>query len=267
MAKEKLPAIHLYPGDWLRDPISGCSLAAQGLWLRMMFVAHDAPTYGHIFASNLLHEKTIVARRCGCSVEEFDELFLELKNAGVPGFEGDVVISRRMVRDASLRATRAKAGRKGGKQNGKQNRSKTEANSEANTKQNTENESENEDENNTPKLNKNEATGFENFWEVVHQKIGKREAESAYAKAVKRLKVEKPDFDPHAYLAIRMKAFAQTPSANPTDRTPIHPATWLNQGRYDDDPATWQRGSPRNNSDPRGNLALRDKLLAEMETQ
>ena len=38
----KLPYIQLYPGDWLRDSVAGCSLAAQGLWLRMMFVMHDS---------------------------------------------------------------------------------------------------------------------------------------------------------------------------------------------------------------------------------
>lgn len=108
---------------------------------------------------------------------------------------------------------------------------------------------------------------FEHFWGVVHSKAGKRAAKSAYCHAVKRLRVERPDTDPDQFLFHRMAAFAKTPAANPPDRTPIHPATWLNQGRYDDDPATWARGSPANNSasDPRGNLALRKELLAEME--
>lgn len=105
---------------------------------------------------------------------------------------------------------------------------------------------------------------FDRFWSAVHQKIGKRQSESAYEHAVKRLRVEKPDHDPHEFLLDRMTVFARSPSANPTDRAPIHPATWLNQGRYDDDPATWQRGSPRN-GDPRGNLAVRNQLLAELE--
>jgi hypothetical protein len=28
------PSVEMYPGDWLRDPISGCSLAANGFWWR-----------------------------------------------------------------------------------------------------------------------------------------------------------------------------------------------------------------------------------------
>lgn len=83
-------------------------------------MAHDSPNYGYIFASGLLPEnhlsKLQMLRRIGCSEDEFDTLFEELKAAGVPSFDGVLVYSRRMVRDASLRAARACAGRKGGKQ-------------------------------------------------------------------------------------------------------------------------------------------------------
>jgi hypothetical protein len=106
---------------------------------------------------------------------------------------------------------------------------------------------------------------FERFWGAVHNKKDKRNAEKAYNQAVKRLIFENRGIDPHEFLLERMTAFAATPDANPSDRTPILPTTWLNGGRYDDDPATWQRGSPaKNNSDPRGNLALRDRLKARL---
>lgn len=81
---------------------------------------------------------------------------------------------------------------------------------------------------------------FDRFWAVVHQKKGIEVARRAFAKAVKRLKAQRPDRDPVAFLVERMTAFAASPEARPTDHSPIHPATWLNQGRYDDDPATWQ---------------------------
>ena len=61
------------------------------------------------------------------------------------------------------------------------------------------------------------------------------------------------------YLADRMTAFAASPDARPTDREPIHPTTWLNQGRYDDDPETWQRQS--GSSDPRGTAAAVNNYL------
>lgn len=96
--------------------------------------------------------------------------------------------------------------------------------------------------NTPPKPPKGGDDAFEVWWEVVHTKTGKEDARRAYRKAVDRLKGVHAD--PHAFLVERMKAFAATPSAKPTDRSPIHPATWLNKGRYDDDPAAWGRAGP-----------------------
>jgi hypothetical protein len=117
-------------------------------------------------------------------------------------------------------------------------------------------------EGNTPLKPPKGGERFESWWQAVHLKTGKEAAAKAYVKAVQRIRSEKPELDPHAFLHERMTAFAATPSANPPDRTPIHPATWLNQGRYYDDPAAWNRGSQaRRQDDPRGNLALRERLL------
>jgi hypothetical protein len=234
MAKEKLPAIHLYPGDWLRDDISGCSLAAQGLWLRMMFVAHDAPKYGEMFACDLLPSKVAIARRCGCSVDEFDALFQELMDAKIPTIEGGIVLSRRMVRDGSLRDIRAKAGRKGGKQNGKQSRSKAEAKGQAKPKQNTE--IENEDDTD------NEIDFFEEFWRSFPsgRKRDKGNARKAWSVAI-------------------TKAAPQVIIAAATDYAAS------DQGRGERE--AWKaKGSPRgsplfDNEDPRGTMAARDAYL------
>jgi len=111
----KLPYFQFYPGDWLRDGVSGCSLAAQGLWLRMMIVMHDSPKYGYLVQNGgepLPDEQ--IARRCGCSVEDYRALFSELKHAGVPRFAeshlgqtkrhlGQIVFSKRMKDDFMAR--------------------------------------------------------------------------------------------------------------------------------------------------------------------
>jgi hypothetical protein len=94
---------------------------------------------------------------------------------------------------------------------------------------------------------KPKSSPFDAWWEIVHCKTGKEAARRAYDGAVSKIRMVEPDVEPHAYLRERMVAFAATPSAKPTDRSPIHPTTWLNQGRYADDPETWnQRGSPAN---------------------
>lgn len=80
---------------------------------------------------------------------------------------------------------------------------------------------------------------FDAFWDIVHRKVGKEAARKAFTAAAKRLRfVGSPA--PQSYLIERMRTFAASPAATPTDHTPIHPATWLNQGRYDDDQSTWQ---------------------------
>ncbi len=112
----KLPAFQFYPGDWLRDNVSGCSLAAQGLWLRMMLLMHDSERYGYLSINGLPIPQDHIFRRCGCdSLEQYMTLFAELDNAGVPSrTDTGVIYSRRMVRDERKRHLCSEAGKKGG---------------------------------------------------------------------------------------------------------------------------------------------------------
>lgn len=83
---------------------------------------------------------------------------------------------------------------------------------------------------------------FEKFWVRVHRKTGKQAARRAFDRAVNRVRLDQSlTIDGAAtFICERMVAFAASPAAHPTDITPIHPSTWLNAGRYDDDPTTWQ---------------------------
>jgi hypothetical protein len=93
---------------------------------------------------------------------------------------------------------------------------------------------------------------FDQFWQAVHIKTGKEAARRAFTRAVKRMQhegIQKGDAE--VRLLDRMAAFARSPQAHPKDRSPIHPATWLNQGRYDDDPAAWEgNGHEVNDTQP-----------------
>jgi hypothetical protein len=109
----KLPAFHFYPGDWLRDGVAGCSLEAQGLWLRMLIVMHDAETYGYLVINGSAMDSAMIARRCGCSLKQYEAVLTELDEAGVPSrTETGIIYSRRMVRDAEERAQNAERQRK-----------------------------------------------------------------------------------------------------------------------------------------------------------
>lgn len=99
----------MYPDDWTTDPVAMCSLAAQGLWLRMMFVMHRySQRYGFLeYAGKPMPEET-VSLLCGVPLDEYLKLLSELKEAGVPSFtSNNTLFSRRMVRDARKRAQTA----------------------------------------------------------------------------------------------------------------------------------------------------------------
>lgn len=217
MAKDKkLPAIHLYPGDWLRDSVSGCSLAAQGLWLRMMYLAHDSERYGYLEVNGAPMQPDFIARRCGCDdPAQYATLLSELFAAGVPSMsEKESIYSRRMVKDASLRAVKAKSGRKGGKQNGSKHRSEHEPPPE----------DEIEDEIET-------SQAFEEFWKVFPpgRKKSKGTAREAFFKAVKKT------------TAAEIIAAAEQYAGSQVGKGEFvkMPSSWLNQECWNDDREAW----------------------------
>jgi len=114
MSKRSLPWLKFYPSDWLSDSVAGCSLAAQGLWLRMLFIAHNSQRYGYLEMDGKPIPDEQLFRRCGCSsVEEYRNLFAELQAAGVPSrTEAGVIYCRRMVRDQQERTAAAERQRK-----------------------------------------------------------------------------------------------------------------------------------------------------------
>ena len=100
--------------------------------------------------------------------------------------------------------------------------------------------------------------GFENFWKSYPRRVGKVAAEKAWAAACKRS-------DSEAIITAASR-YAQHPPDDP--KFIPHPATWLNQGRYDDEepqhgyaPQNQQPG--RSDPPPSGRLGAVLELLAE----
>ena len=67
---------------------------------------------------------------------------------------------------------------------------------------------------------------FDEFWNVYPRKVGKREAEKAYAKALSVASAEE--------ILAGAQKYATDP--NRVDTFTAHPSTWLNQGRWSDAP-------------------------------
>lgn len=74
---------------------------------------------------------------------------------------------------------------------------------------------------------------FDEFWKAYPRRTAKLAAQKAFASAIKR------GADPNAMTAAA-RSFAESPDRDP-QFTP-HPATWLNQGRYDDQPQEQHNG-------------------------
>jgi hypothetical protein len=116
MAKsDKLPAIQFYPGDWLKDAVSGCSLAAQGLWLRMLFLMHESEQRGFLSIKGEPMPEAFIAKKCGATLKEFVKLYGELQALGIPSKnENGCIFSRRMVKDEEKRQRDKEFGKLGG---------------------------------------------------------------------------------------------------------------------------------------------------------
>ena len=113
---KKLPYIPIYPGDWLRA-FTGCTLAAQALYLRFEFIGHDSERYGYLSQNGSPIPPDTLAQRTGCaSREQYDALLSELD--GVPLLLGrtpdGTIIVKRLVDLQRRRREAKRIGSKGG---------------------------------------------------------------------------------------------------------------------------------------------------------
>ena len=118
------PSYQFYPHDWLSDiGLQSCSLAAQGLWIRMNCYMHQGHPYGYLTFAPKDGDKDILtpilrpmqpavlARMVGADLATVSELLQELEDAGVfSRTPENVIFSRRMVRDEEVRQARANGG-------------------------------------------------------------------------------------------------------------------------------------------------------------
>ena len=111
----KRPAFQFYPADWRKDAaLQSCSLAAQGLWVNMLCIAHECEPYGHLVINGRPMTAAQIGRLVGVSAAECQKLLDELLAAGVVSTSDDgAFFSRRMVRDEEIRNRRAEGGKAG----------------------------------------------------------------------------------------------------------------------------------------------------------
>lgn len=112
----KRPAFQFYPADWRKDvELRSCSVAARGLWVDLMCLAHECEPYGHLTVNGQPMTSRQMAGQLGLTPTQTEKLLGELlKNGVARRTDGGVVFSKRMVEDESAREARAAIGRANG---------------------------------------------------------------------------------------------------------------------------------------------------------
>lgn len=102
-----------YWSDWADDPaLALCSLAAQGLWMRLLCIAAQGTPYGHVTVNGNPPSLDELARliRPRPKVGTVARLIDELRRHGVLQMEADgTLVSRRMESDGKIVGIRSKA--------------------------------------------------------------------------------------------------------------------------------------------------------------
>ena len=244
MSKRTMPWLQFFPADWLSDSVAGCSLAAQGLWLRMLFVAHNSQHYGYLEVDGHPIPDEQLFRRCGCSsVEEYRNLFAELQAAGVPSRTADgVIFSRRMARDQEQRDATAQRVRK--------HRERLTCNASVTPMSREEVRSQKSEIRSQSKSNTREsdslpiADGFEKFWTAYPKKVDKPASARAWRK------VMKPEEADAILARIELNKIGEW--AGKEKRYIPNPATWLNGRRWTDEILGASTDGKRNAKPPVG---------------
>lgn len=232
----KRPAFQFYPADWRKDPaLSTCSLAARGLWIELVCIAHESDEYGVLSIAGKAMTVQQIARAVGESPAVVQKLLAELEDSGVfSRNEQGCILSRRMVRDEHIRNVRADAGRLGGNPNLLKQKDKQSAKQTDNQSPTPSSSSSSSSSETPPKPPKGADVhgfppGFDAFWAVYPKKVGKDAAAKAFAK-------RKPDAALVAVMVEAVKRQAASPQwAKDGGQFIPNPATWLNQGRWQDE--------------------------------
>lgn len=121
-----------YWQDWEADTgLRASSLAAQGLWMRMLSIMARSPKKGFLLDGGKQMESKTLAKLTGESEAVIDALLDELRDHAVFSQDEDgTIFNRRMVRESEISEIRSNAGRLGGrpkKQTESKSKSKTKA--------------------------------------------------------------------------------------------------------------------------------------------
>jgi hypothetical protein len=100
-----------YWSDWADDPaLALCSLAAQGLWMRLLCIAAQGTPYGHVTVNGRSPTNTELAKLVRAKPSFIARLIAELEGHGVASRDASgCLVSRRQESDGKLAGVRSAA--------------------------------------------------------------------------------------------------------------------------------------------------------------
>jgi hypothetical protein len=234
--------------DWENDPaLKLCSAAAQGLWMRMLCIAakHDPVGYVAIGGKPVTVEELVSIT--GFAMQEVNDGLVDLESHGV--FSRDRykrIYSRRMVRDHK----KAVVAQQNGKLGGAPSHFKQKEISSSATPPSRVIHARSDSASDSKTLKKEKGgvgekgngitphpkrgSRFDRFWRAYPHKVGKRVAEQAFGKALRRASLDEILAGLERYKATK-----------PPERNWCNPLTFLNEDRWLDEP-----GPPAVNGKP-----------------
>lgn len=116
MSQTRMRWMKWHPADFSADPaVRMCSMAARGLWVEIIGLAHMAEPYGHLLVNGRAPSPRQLAAVVGCGEREVRRLLRELEDAGVFSRTAEgVIYCRRMLRDRELSDVGRRNGTLGG---------------------------------------------------------------------------------------------------------------------------------------------------------
>jgi len=236
---DKLPWFPFYADDWLsHDKLRSCSSAARGLWIDMLCLMHKNDRRGYLQLSGKSVTPEQLARMTGRSPDETSQQLAELIAADVASVaEHGIIFSRRMVKDERIRQVRSAAGAKGGAKTGvylSKISSKRPAKAKQPPQQTSGSGSDSGSDSSSGKRKKGgageEGEGFAEFYAKYPRHEGRAEAAVAWNKI-------RPDAALRAEMDAGLDRYiASTQWQKDGGRYIPHPATWLNNHRWEGRP-------------------------------
>ena len=135
---EKLPYIHFYPGDWLKDiAVQSLDFEMKGIWFEMLLLMFESEPRGYLTLNEKPMTVEILAKFLKKTPKKTKKIVQILLERGVAKKEKNgCIFNSRMVRDVEKRLKYKENGAKGGLAKAENNSSKFLPNDLANDKQN-----------------------------------------------------------------------------------------------------------------------------------